>query len=264
MRLIKNLLLIALLFFPFLPKFPTVQSQELCQKLEYRIFPDATLENQVFKASFEFDFNLQFNNPNNVNYDLGLVTYRLTPTILSAELVNKNYTVIPGGPVIQALSNWEFTPGISTISLTRGIGFIDIRNITADPFPDGSLLPDGNYTLAYYYSDSVPGYPLTFRSKFGNITATIPTPAWDYERQGDVSTVRSHEGSLRCATTSSTSLSSSSFVSKSSSSTNSTNMVGTFLIVAIISLSSFIILGFLVIVLFKKHRKKGREKFSQF
>ena len=250
MRTMKSFLLITLLSFPFLPIFPTVQSQEPYQKIEYQIVPEVNFESEVSKAPFSFEFSIQFNNLNNVNYTINLITFGLTPTNLSAELVNKNYDVHFGGPVASATSNWKFTPGISTIKLSKEIVFYYIQNMTNVPFSYGSPLPDGNYTLAHYYSNAFSGYPLTFRSRSGNITTTISTAVWDYARQGSVSKVQTRLGSVQSVTGS------------DSGSTNQVSTVDIFPILAIWSLSSFI--GLLIVVFFKKRRKRVQEKDSQF
>ena len=252
MGTMKSFLLITLLSFPFLPIFPAVQSQEPYQKIEYQIVPEVNFESEVSKAPFSFEFSIQFNNLNNVNYTITLVTYGLTPTNLSAELVNKNYDAHFGVPLASAISNWEFTPGISTIKLSEEIVFYYIQNMTKVPFSYGSPLPDGNYTLAHYYPGTFSGYPLTFRSRSGNITTTSSTAAWDYARQGSVSRFHSRLDSVQSVTGS------------SSSSTNQISTVDIFPILTIWSLSSFILMGLLIVVFFKKRRKRVQEKDSLF
>ena len=277
-RIIKIILLISLLFFPFIPFFATSQIPDPCQPLEYQIFPDEQYKSKLLNAPFELDFVLQFNNPNSVNYLLNLVTDNLTPTNLSAELLNTNY-VVDSGPVEFIPSTWEFTTGVSTIRVTRTIDFIDTQTMNPVLFTDGTNLPYGNYTLKLYPL-LASGFPLTFRHDFGDFTAIISKSFWDYENVGGFFKVNNQlMGCKMVSSSSSTSSSSTSSSSTSSSSTSTLSHITTLLpsanfnlepvfqyfnidIVPIFLLFS-VILIFIIIIIGYKHLRTKLQKQRQ-
>ena len=158
---------------------PVAQAQATCLPLEYRI----TINKDSDIAEKNFNVNLHFYNPNSESYILSLLMYYLDLVVLDSELVNKNVSAANNYFITYGLSTWRFLPGVATLSVPIRVSIIGFQD-SVDNF-----LPDGNYTLSYYYS-RVSGYPLTLQIKSGKIVDMIAIePTWNYDTEGGVKRV---------------------------------------------------------------------------
>ena len=213
-----------LILFLVCPILPAAQAQFPCAPLEYRIIQDTKSETALRK----FYVDLQFYNPNSENYVLFLPSYYLDPVSMDSELVEKNMTAYVYNGLPQTPTYWRFLPGIITISVLIEV-YVTGSQDSAEIF-----LPDGNYTLSYYYSSRVSGYPLTVQTKAMKISNVIETePDWNYEKEGGVGFVSVSDRYTGCETPG--------------------------LPLLLLGLTITVILGAIIILLLKKRRKKQKQ-----
>ena len=156
--------------------FYTVQGQEECEYIESRISAFHGIEN-----TFTMNFDIQFYNPNSEDVLYGQPSDRFPELNVSGNLVNKNATVHSTNTLVQPNNIIKFSSGLVTIPVSITIS-ISVK--TGTVFSSLSSLVDGNYTVSYYYSDRITNFPATLRVKSGDITAEIPEPDWNYDKQG--------------------------------------------------------------------------------
>ena len=247
------------------PAFTNAQSQDTCERVQYRIanysgtlsnetFSNGTFSNEKIDGSAE----IQFYNPNDRH------AYQWFPTYEPLNLINAHGELISSGVIPYAYTNggyighissaWSFSPGISKISIPFEIVVIyGNHNYTRAPF-----LPDGNYTITHYYHEMyLFGYPLVLELKSKEITARISEPDWNYTKHGVVTKLRNAGSSNTewgCDTipTDSNIPSTGSNISSTNNSTNSPVFLTLFLTLPSLFLS---LIGIIVFLRYRKRKQ---------